>query len=488
MVHNGDVTSDAPLLTLSVSLLGTEPEIWRRLEVDGSMPLPRFHEVLQSAMGWTNSHLHSFADRNPFDARRGTLAIVARNWFDADSLDEGLEGFDEAEETVAGALGYGDGKLWYEYDFGDSWMHVITELSRRPRTAEDPEARVLDGERRAPLEDCGGIGGWADLLEIWAHRGTIDAPRGPVADDDEEGERAFKLAWIEGMTAFGEDFDPAHFEVGTANVDLGLWQPGSPDTVAGRHRAGRWLGDLDDWGRHDFGRALHRAGIDPFGERLPAGLPTAGARVVAPYQWLIRTCEDTGGLALTPNGNLTEAGVATVLDGLGWRDHDSVWRGGKRENTARIVTLLRESAQGAGLVRKTGRTLAATVAGRQLADQPAELWQRLADRVLPGRLAQDRVDVGMLDLLVTVVDPEAPQDDLLKAIARGMDMLGYAGPGGGPLEHFRFIRYVEQLYATRTVLETTVTEGGAGRSLHRDWESPERRALRLDFARAALQA
>ncbi|WP_372698193.1 plasmid pRiA4b ORF-3 family protein [Arthrobacter sp. JSM 101049] len=482
------MTSDAPLLTLSVSLIGTEPEIWRRLEVDGSMPLPRFHEVLQSAMGWTNSHLHSFADRNPFEARRGTLAIVARNWFDADSLDEGLEGFDEAEETVAGALGYGDGKLWYEYDFGDRWMHVITELSRRPRSAGDPEARVLGGLRRAPLEDCGGIGGWAEVLRVWADRHDIRTRAALDGKDEDVDGPAFRLAWIEGMTAFGEDFDPEDFDVDTANVDLRLWHPGTPGAVVATHRAGRWIADLDDWGRHDFGRALHRAGIDPFGQRLPAGLPTAGAGVVAPYQWLIRTCQEQEGLSLTPNGNLTEAGVARVLDELGWRDHDTVWRGGKRENTARIVAMLRESALGAGLVRKAGRILVATAAGRKEADRPGALWQRLADRVLPGRLAQDRVDVGMLDLLVTVVDPEAPQDDLLKAIARGMDMLGYAGPGGGPLEHFRFIRYVEQLYATRTVLETTVTEGGAGHALHRGWGSPERRALRLDFARAALQA
>ena len=51
--------------TLHILLHGSEPAIWRRIEVDGSMTLERFHEVLQGALGWTNSHLHLYMDRNP---------------------------------------------------------------------------------------------------------------------------------------------------------------------------------------------------------------------------------------------------------------------------------------------------------------------------------------------------------------------------------------------------------------------------------------
>lgn len=497
MRHNGRVSSEPTVLTLSIELIGTDPTIWRRLDVDADLPLPRFHEVLQSAMGWTNSHLHSFADRDPFTGRRGALGIVARQWFTADSLEEGLEGFDEADETVGGALGHGGGKLWYEYDFGDGWVHVVTELSRRPRTAADPEARILDGQRRAPLEDCGGIGGWADLLRVWADRGSVPAPGSAAAAGDagdagdgwnDGDDPAGLLEWIGWMTAFGETFDPGHFDVGTANIDVRLWHPGTPADAAGRHRAGRWLAGLDDWGRHDFGRSLYQAGIDPFGEPAPAALPAAGPGVVVPYQWLVGACEDSGGLALTPQGNFTEAGVARVLDGVGWREHDTVWRGGKRENTAGIVAMLRESALGAGLVRRAGRKLVATVAARTLAERPVELWRRLAERTLPGRLGPDQVDVGMLELLVTASSPDAGRDELLEAIARGMDMLGYGGPGGAPLDPFRFIRYVEQLYATQAVLATSATPGGSGRGVRADWGGPEQRALRRDFARAALQS
>src|SRR5579864_8917213 len=45
---------------LQVVLNGTQPSIWRRLQVPGSANLSWLHAVLQVAMGWTNSHLHQF--------------------------------------------------------------------------------------------------------------------------------------------------------------------------------------------------------------------------------------------------------------------------------------------------------------------------------------------------------------------------------------------------------------------------------------------
>ena len=45
---------------LQVLLNGSQPPIWRRLQVPGAASLDWFHAVLQVAMGWTNSHLHQF--------------------------------------------------------------------------------------------------------------------------------------------------------------------------------------------------------------------------------------------------------------------------------------------------------------------------------------------------------------------------------------------------------------------------------------------
>jgi hypothetical protein len=37
-----------------------KPAIWRRVFVPQSVTLAKLHQVIQIAMGWTNSHLHEF--------------------------------------------------------------------------------------------------------------------------------------------------------------------------------------------------------------------------------------------------------------------------------------------------------------------------------------------------------------------------------------------------------------------------------------------
>ena len=48
------------VLQLRVSLEEIRPVIWRRLLVPGGVRLDRLYEMLNVAMGWTDSHLHRF--------------------------------------------------------------------------------------------------------------------------------------------------------------------------------------------------------------------------------------------------------------------------------------------------------------------------------------------------------------------------------------------------------------------------------------------
>ena len=45
---------------IKVTLLGTSPSVWRRILVPRDITLRNFHRTLQTAMGWTNCHLHQF--------------------------------------------------------------------------------------------------------------------------------------------------------------------------------------------------------------------------------------------------------------------------------------------------------------------------------------------------------------------------------------------------------------------------------------------
>ncbi len=48
-------------------------------------------------------------------------------------------------------------KLYYEYDFGDGWEHVIKLETVSAQTAPAPRALCTNGRRDGPAEDCGGV-------------------------------------------------------------------------------------------------------------------------------------------------------------------------------------------------------------------------------------------------------------------------------------------------------------------------------------------
>src|SRR5690606_16823004 len=69
---------------IRIDLQRTKPPVWRRVEVPGDILLPRLHEVIQAAMGWTDSHLHRFRTSND----RNAPEFLTQ--FDLDEGDEGM--------------------------------------------------------------------------------------------------------------------------------------------------------------------------------------------------------------------------------------------------------------------------------------------------------------------------------------------------------------------------------------------------------------
>src|SRR5205085_83625 len=47
------------LYQFKITLADTKPPIWRRIQVE-DCTLDKLHEHIQTAMGWTNSHLYQF--------------------------------------------------------------------------------------------------------------------------------------------------------------------------------------------------------------------------------------------------------------------------------------------------------------------------------------------------------------------------------------------------------------------------------------------
>jgi hypothetical protein len=48
---------------LRVTLRGAQKPIWRQFQVECDITLAKLHRILQTVMGWTNTHLHRFLIR-----------------------------------------------------------------------------------------------------------------------------------------------------------------------------------------------------------------------------------------------------------------------------------------------------------------------------------------------------------------------------------------------------------------------------------------
>src|ERR1700758_1118629 len=141
-----------------VDLDGAKPPIWRRLLLSSELMLDELHEVLQQAMGWTDTHLHEFlAGENKMDP-------FAVHYLTQFMLDEGAEGVLENRVRLDDLLTGPKDRLFYWYDFGDDWEHTLVGEEVLPRLGDEPPAVCIGGARACPPEDCGGIWGYHELL------------------------------------------------------------------------------------------------------------------------------------------------------------------------------------------------------------------------------------------------------------------------------------------------------------------------------------
>ena len=181
--------ADHAIYQLKVTLPGSRPPIWRRLEVRSATSLEKLHRIVQTAFGWTDSHLHRFI----IDEETYSLPE-----FELDELDDEIK---NERRTMLGQLGLGaKSRFVYDYDFGDDWRHVLVVekvIEKEPRVAYP---RCTGGKRAGPPEDCGGMGGYERLQQ------TIEDP------DDDEYESM--MEWL------GGSFYPEYFNLEEINKQL----------------------------------------------------------------------------------------------------------------------------------------------------------------------------------------------------------------------------------------------------------------------------
>lgn len=178
-------------LQLKISIIGIEPTIWRKVAVNSDITLPQMHFVIQNIMPWFDSHLHHFITKGRCYAMPHDFVVEE---------DTDCHGY---EETTIGELLKEKGDtIDYEYDFGDSWLHMIEVEDIIPPLI-GTNALYISGENGAPIEDCGGVYGYQHLKEV------ISNPSHP--------EYANLCYWM-GMEE-NMEFDPAYLDIDPTEVN-----------------------------------------------------------------------------------------------------------------------------------------------------------------------------------------------------------------------------------------------------------------------------
>ena len=163
-------------IRLKVTLMDSEPVVWRQILVPADITLTDLHEIIQKAMGW--QHLHDYSFHLGWGTQK-TLLDAERSLFDLLSSTE-------------------QQPIYYNYDSQDGWRHRLDAEQVEKSDAKMPVCTA--GNAACPPEGSGGVWGYDRLLA--------------QLENEEDPE------YIDLLDRYGE-IDPDAFELSEANARLG---------------------------------------------------------------------------------------------------------------------------------------------------------------------------------------------------------------------------------------------------------------------------
>ena len=141
-----------PVVQLAITLDDVTPKVARAVAVPFRIRLDVLHQVIQAAMGWSNSHLYLMSARGI-------------SWGEADADDDFNDMLPVHRTRLCDLVADTGAKSFkYVYDFGDDWRHTIKLGRMSEMPSEMADTFLLGFTGRCPPEDCGGAQGYQDLL------------------------------------------------------------------------------------------------------------------------------------------------------------------------------------------------------------------------------------------------------------------------------------------------------------------------------------
>lgn len=191
-----------------ITIKDIHPPIWRRVIVPAGLSFNQLTLVLNTAMGWSGSHLSSYTFQNlglEFeDDPEEDFAL----WNNNEILDAAEYIIDEFVESVK--------SFTYVYDFGDYWSHHV-QVEKVLDDFEQNYPQVIKFKGNTPLEDCGGVWGYKNLIEI------LNNPDDPEYKD--------MLEWSGGQPDRNFDIEYVNGELAKMKLTKTKSSPASLETI-----------------------------------------------------------------------------------------------------------------------------------------------------------------------------------------------------------------------------------------------------------------
>ena len=197
-----------PVVRIRIELEGTDPQVWRSVDVPLSSTLTALHDIIQVTMRWQGAHMFEFVvgdqfygEPYPDDSAWDRKVLQAKSIRLKTLVERGVDRF------------------IYVYDFGDNWRHhIILDGVRQGEDQTDYPAFV-GGARRAPPDDVGGISGFEAFLE---------AVTDPRHEDHDQ-----MLEWSDGS------FDPEDIDERDIRMIIGNFAARRRGPLLSHRRSGR---------------------------------------------------------------------------------------------------------------------------------------------------------------------------------------------------------------------------------------------------------
>jgi hypothetical protein len=185
----GATKEPVPGYQLKISITFSDPLIWRRILVPGSMTLAGLHQAIQICMGWNDSETHQFLVGKIF-YQSGFGIENMRKKPEYDEANYKLYQLEESMQFI----------FTYLYDGGEGWELELTLEDVLPAGCKEKHPVLLDGSLGCPPEEVGDIHQYQALLDVFERSGKDSKKYLAIPD--------------------GPDFYPDVFDIDSINAKL----------------------------------------------------------------------------------------------------------------------------------------------------------------------------------------------------------------------------------------------------------------------------